>query len=101
MPYLKKGSGPFSILVTEILNFRHCSHRERFAILSNISYAGLWSIFGLKMLPESSGAGRRSDAPILRCRRNSLTAYSSGFRREACEPEHRGWPADTFESKTF
>lgn len=28
MPYLKKGSGPFSILVTEILNLRDCSQRE-------------------------------------------------------------------------
>lgn len=27
MPYLKKGSGPFSILVTEILNLRNCSQK--------------------------------------------------------------------------
>ncbi len=27
--------------------------------------------------------------PLLRCRRNLLAAYSSGFRRETCEPEHR------------
>ncbi len=26
MPYLKKWSGPFSNLVTEILNLRDCSH---------------------------------------------------------------------------
>ena len=55
----------------------------------------------MKMLPESSGAGRRSDAPILRCRRNSLAAYSSGFRRETCVPEHGVWPADIFENKTL
>ena len=46
------------------------------------------SIFDLKMLPESSEARFRRYSPFLRCRRNSLAAHSSGFRRETCGPEH-------------
>ena len=48
-------------------------------------------------LSATASRGRRG-APLLRCRRNSPAASSSGFRRESCGPEH-GWPADTFNSK--
>ena len=45
---------------------------------------------------RNRGPARR---PLLRCRRNSPAASSSGFRREPRGPEHRSWPADTFNSK--
>ncbi len=42
MPYLKKGSGPFSILVTEILNLRDCSHAEPGAVIKKeLSLSGI------------------------------------------------------------
>ena len=41
-------------------------------------------------LSATASRGRRC-APLLRCRRNSPAASSSGFRRESCGPEH-GWP---------
>ena len=39
--------------------------------------------------------------PLLRCRRNSLAASGSGFRRETCEPEHGPGPQDIFKGKTL
>ena len=41
-------------------------------------------------LSATASRGRRC-APLLRCRRNSPAASSSGFWRESCGPEH-GWP---------
>ena len=40
------------------------------------------------------GETEAATPPLLRRRRNSLAAYSPGFRRETCVPEHGVWPAD-------
>ena len=59
------------------------------------------SIFVLKMLSESSEAGLRRDAPLLRGRRNSLAASSAGGGVKTASRNMESWLGDIFKCKAL